>query len=94
MNNSVYIYRSHIDGTFFAQTTSLPKNQISYNVLDGKDIPEGIIRNKENLRNFLKKWEGIVDDDYLASFSRHVKNIMYGEEKRIKGGKHGATKLV
>lgn len=91
MNNSVYIYRSHIDGTFFARTTPLPKNQISYNVLDGKDIPEGIIRNKESLRKFLKEWEGIVGEDYLSAFSRHVKNLMYGEEKQTKGGKHGAT---
>lgn len=87
MNNTVYIYRSHTDGTFFAQTTSLPKNQISYNVLDWKDIPEGIIKNKENLRDFIKRWEGIVDDYYLSSFSRYVKNLMYGEDKQFKGGR-------
>lgn len=87
MNNTVYIYGSHIDGTFFARTTPLPKNQISYNVLDGKDIPEGIIRNKENLRDFLKKWEGIVGDDYLSAFARDIKNLMYGENKPFKGGK-------
>lgn len=90
MNNTVYIYRSHVDGIFFARTTPLPKNQISYNVLDGKDIPEGIIRNKESLRDFLKKWEGIVGDDYLYGFYRDVKNLMYDENKQIKGGNLGA----
>lgn len=81
MNTKVYIYRSRVDGTFFATTTPLPSDQVSSNIFDNKDIPEGVIKNKEDLRNFLAEWEGIVDDLYLKHFARHVKNLMYNENK-------------